>query len=163
MPPAWWLSPTYYNGGSPLTGYQANNCVVGNNVREGNIFLFLLPFIEQNNLYQQCNDGAGHLYGHYAQRNHLVVKTYICPGDGTSWQGVTGTKATGPNLNYQGYPQANYYANMYVFNPVTTGSIVTSMPSGTSNTVMFAEHIFLCYTNNSNNLTTILAGRSLRV
>src|SRR6185312_13493666 len=43
VPPAWWLSPTYYNGGQPLTGYQSNNSVVGNNMREGNIFFFLLP------------------------------------------------------------------------------------------------------------------------
>jgi prepilin-type N-terminal cleavage/methylation domain-containing protein len=158
VPPAWYWNPTAfyanYGWGNGTYGYESATNVISGNTLEGNTFFFLLPFIEQNNLYQQCTRGG--LYSaHVAQRRGYVVKTYICPADGSSYGPRAPGKSTAPNLNYWGYPQCNYMGNVFVFNPVTTGSIVTSMPSGTSNTLMFGERIFNCYTNSSNNFTTI--------
>jgi prepilin-type N-terminal cleavage/methylation domain-containing protein len=156
VPPAWYWNPkpfgATYGWGNYTYGYEAYNNVISGNVLEGNLFFFLLPFIEQNNIYQQCKVAGGLYSAHVAQRNRYVVKTYICPADGTNWL-VPGSFATGPNQNYWGYPQDNYFGNIYVFNPVTTGSIVTAMPSGTSNSVMFGERIFNCYINTANNFT----------
>jgi prepilin-type N-terminal cleavage/methylation domain-containing protein len=153
VPPAWFWNTQYFGAtfgwGGQTYGYEAYNNVISGNTIEGNAFFFLLPFIEQNNIYQQCLSG-GKYNAHIAQINRYVVKTYICPADGTNWQ-VPGSQANGPNQNYWGFPQCSYFGNVYVFNPVTTGTIVTAMPSGTSNTVMYAERIFNCYTTSAAN------------
>jgi prepilin-type N-terminal cleavage/methylation domain-containing protein len=170
VPPAWYWNVLPQNGpptsrglylyiksfagsgwGQTTYGWESYNNVIAGNVLEGSAFFFLLPFIEQNNIYQQCKTSFGYS-AHVAQNNRYVVKTYICPADGTNWL-VPGSQATGPYQNYWGFPQCNYFGNVYVFNPVNTGSIVTSMPSGTSNTVMFGERIFNCYVNTANNFS----------
>jgi hypothetical protein len=104
---------------------------------DGTCHYYLLPFIEQNNLYQLSGGSANNV-------KTTVIKTFICPSDPTNWMGVPGSKATGPYVNYWGWGQTNYYDNIAVFNPVNTGSIVTSMPNGTSNTVCWAEHVLNC-------------------
>jgi prepilin-type N-terminal cleavage/methylation domain-containing protein len=144
VPPAWYYPVSY--------GYESNNygpVVSATNaagVTEGTCQYFLLPFIEQNNLFVQSGGKATNV-----RKN--VVKTFICPSDGTNWAGVNQTSATGPNFNYYGYAQCNYSGNVWVFNPVNPASIVAAMPNGTSNTVCWGERIFQCYTNSSNNLT----------
>jgi prepilin-type N-terminal cleavage/methylation domain-containing protein len=149
VPPAWYWNASFgpatsnfgtgpgtnygYPAGTPL---EASNNAAG--VLEGSCQYLLLPFIEQNNLYQQSAGAATNV-------RTAVVKTYICPADATNWLGVPGTQATSPYQNYFGSGVCSYFANVYVFNPVTLGSIVTSMPSGTSNTVCWAEHIINCW------------------
>jgi prepilin-type N-terminal cleavage/methylation domain-containing protein len=154
MPPAWWwqvsyFAPIWYNQyyGSPnphnpptwiqggTFGIMGSASVTG--ALDGSLQYFLLPFLEQNNIYQMSN-------GDCSLVRWMVVKTYICPSDGTNWMGSPGTAATNPNQNYLGFGQCNYEGNVAVFNPLTQVSLVASMPNGTSNTVCWAEHIFNC-------------------
>jgi prepilin-type N-terminal cleavage/methylation domain-containing protein len=144
VPPAWFWPPSY--------GYDSNNygpmCSPTNvaGVVEGSCQYFLLPFIEQNNLFQQSFTTRNGVTGYYAtsvKRN--VVKTFICPSDGTTWAGLPGSQAMSAHGNYWNYGQCNYYDNIAVFNPAMPGTIVSAMPNGTSNTVCWAEHIFNCW------------------
>ena len=108
-------------------------------VQEGTFHFYLLPFIEQNNLYQQA--------GGYVTR---IIKT--CGQDLSLPFGRIELDGSfrvgsddGPGQNYQGYGQSSYFANVWIFNPVLQGSLLTAMPNGTSNTVCLAEHILACY------------------
>jgi hypothetical protein len=72
----------------------------------GSCLMFLLPFLEQNNLFLQSNG-----YSKNVQSN--VVKGYICPSDASNWVGVPNglgeppgwssggsSNASGPYMNY---------------------------------------------------------------
>jgi prepilin-type N-terminal cleavage/methylation domain-containing protein len=134
MPPAWWwpknlnkYSATYYlPGGYPYADAAGN--VTGTT---GSLQFFLLPFLEQNNLYLQANGNANNV-------RKVVVKTFICPSDGTSWPNVP------QYTNMNGNAMCSYLGNVWVFNPLAPGTMVTAMPDGTSNTVTWAEAIFNC-------------------
>ena len=108
----------------------------------GNIFFFLLPFIEQDNLYKLG----------YVVNSPTVIKTYVAPLDGTSNGNITGS----------GGGSGNYAANPLVFGTgVLTGTSITSMSlygqaklpatfkDGQSNTVMFAEKKGTCTSGGS--------------
>jgi prepilin-type N-terminal cleavage/methylation domain-containing protein len=116
------------------------------------ILYFLLPFIEQNNLYV-LGTGSGNptLTGNYTFRSDggngnavngvvlrsQIVSTYLCPTDISEPN----------NLNVTQNPPiaaANYRANVMVFDPNGPGTIVNSMPDGTANTIAFAHGYQLC-------------------
>jgi prepilin-type N-terminal cleavage/methylation domain-containing protein len=151
VPPAWWWPGInypqynfpgypYYNG---TFNYETTARTAAGTI--GGLPYYLLPFIEQNNIYQLSFNGPRTPgVGNSANVRPYVIKTYICPADGTSWQGVKGSVA-GPNQNYFGYGQINYLGNVWIFNPEGPGTLLTSMPNGTSNTVCFAERLFNCY------------------
>jgi prepilin-type N-terminal cleavage/methylation domain-containing protein/prepilin-type processing-associated H-X9-DG protein len=139
VPPAyWWNTANHWN----YPGYtcpQAN--VTGT---EGSFFYFILPFIEQNALYVSSNGNVENVYTN-------VVKTYICPADGSNWT------ASGQPLskNAHGLGGSSYAANVWVFWPYLAqtpnwpgspgpSSIMNAMPDGTSNTVIFAERYLNC-------------------
>jgi prepilin-type N-terminal cleavage/methylation domain-containing protein len=110
----------------------------------GSLFYYLLPFIEQDNLYRQGQQGNGS-----STVGSTVITTFLCPSDPSSPTGYTGTNnnAKIPQTNTiqrDNYAVCNYCGNLLVFNPSGPGSIVTAMPNGTSNTVMFAERYRLC-------------------
>ena len=123
------LPPGY--GEFPATG---SGGWLGNQT-EGTCFFNLLPFIEQQNLYNQAatNGGQAHL-SMVLQWNGISrsVKTYIAPAD-PSWQ--TGNNAL---TSYR-------YNGLAWFNPVGSqnwnGSPMfpTSFTDGTSNTILFTE------------------------
>jgi prepilin-type N-terminal cleavage/methylation domain-containing protein len=138
LPPSIGLYPSNY-------GRQAD----GNS--DGGIFLHLLPYIEQQNLFNATsgtNDSRNGTHQTYSQWNMpvAIVKTYICPSDhtislGQSW---TGDKAYGSygvngqlfkhNYNW-GYSLAQY-----------PGSIT----DGTSNTIFFTDKLSVCSYGNYN-------------
>jgi len=108
------LPPMYLNGG----GYV------------GSLHFFLLPYIEQDALFKTCN-------GNSANQASVQVKTFLCPSDGSSTPRVA-------NNTFNGYASCNYAGNVWVFDPRGPGSVISGMPDGSSNTVMFAERYKEC-------------------
>jgi len=102
----------------------------------GSLHFFILPFIEQDNVYNAAGNNSWN-------QNNTAIKTYVCPSDGTQWNS---------------YPQGgtSYAFNTYVFAPSSVGGgwgvdhnlytngLSASMPDGTSQTVIFAERYRLC-------------------
>jgi type II secretory pathway pseudopilin PulG len=100
----------------------------------GNVFFYLLPFMEQQNIYNL----GGNPPNSYVTNNIYdeTIKSYLCPSDSTNqpvqmWSG--------------GWACGNYVANYQLFgtfpNAQGNGSpnIPASIPDGTSNTIFFAE------------------------
>jgi len=116
LPPGW----TY--GGNPNAGQSIY----------GSLHFYLLPFIEQDNIYRAAGNNSWN-------QNNTRVKTFHCPSDSTVWTS---------------YPDGgtNYAWNVWVFQQNVTwgsgstpaGSLLTAMPDGTSNCVMFVERYKLC-------------------
>jgi prepilin-type N-terminal cleavage/methylation domain-containing protein len=153
VPPAWWWPsiPPYTtqwgwratlfpslrvnppNPGAGTLGsptYVSKSSVVG---RMGSAHFFLLPFMEQQNLYNQSN-------GTLASYTNVIkapLKNLNCPSDPSSWP-------TGPYLNSHGYGATNYIGNVLVFNPQGPGTLLTSMSKGTSTTIIWAEKYKNC-------------------
>jgi prepilin-type N-terminal cleavage/methylation domain-containing protein len=102
--------------------------------RFGTTFYFLLPFVEQDNLFKQ-------------QVNHswdanAVVKTYQAPADPS-------LPASG--RTWSNRPATSYAANWHVFRggwdeDWQAGGVnrITSITDGTSNTILFAERYAVC-------------------
>lgn len=108
----------------------------------GTILLTLMPFVEQQGLYnQRLATPANTFIGPPA--TPIPVKTYYCPSDFSVSGGV----------NDQGFAAASYGANYQLFGTVVQNTAFTpqyrldTIPDGTSNTVAFAEHISTGYTS----------------
>jgi prepilin-type N-terminal cleavage/methylation domain-containing protein len=100
-------------------------------VQYGSLHYWLLPYIEQENVYKAAGNNSWN-------QNNTPIKTFVCPSDPTVWNS---------------YPQGgtNYAWNVWVFSggvgwggDQKPGTIVSGMPDGTSNTVIFAERYRLC-------------------
>jgi prepilin-type N-terminal cleavage/methylation domain-containing protein len=131
-----------------------------------NVFAFLLPFIEQDAVYQQCisytQANGGFTGAGPGTAEYWVIKTYQCPSDPTPGNGHGAQDGIGGPT---GWGTSNYAANYYVFgNPMQASdaaavqgnaNIPTTFPDGTSNTVMFTERYANC-TNDSTNVYTAL-------
>jgi prepilin-type N-terminal cleavage/methylation domain-containing protein len=115
------------------------------------VFIDLLPYVEQENLYKAGSsqdptvgaNGFGWLYiSNFVAPQ--VVKTYLCPSDATN------PAHTDPNFGYGSspfgtqYATTSYRANLMVFDPNNNRSLRNSMLHGTSNTVMFAHGLEKC-------------------
>ncbi|HWG42545.1 MAG TPA: DUF1559 domain-containing protein [Gemmataceae bacterium] len=104
----------------------------------GTIFFFLLPYLEQNNLYQQANGDSMNVGGQ-------IVKTFICPSDPSQSTPSGGCGVmNGPNIQRDGFASCCYAANVMVFEPRGTQSITAQVTDGTANTVAFAERFKNC-------------------
>jgi prepilin-type N-terminal cleavage/methylation domain-containing protein len=98
----------------------------------GTLHFFLLPFIEQDNVFKAAGNNSWN-------QNGTLVKTYQCPSDPSRW-------ANFPNNG------VNYAFNILVFSgggygwatDQKPGGITQSMPDGSSNTVMFGERYRQC-------------------
>jgi prepilin-type N-terminal cleavage/methylation domain-containing protein len=109
-------------------------------------FSWLLPYIEQDNLFKSMTRGNVPP-GAYCGGQYMVpVKTYICPSDpSNASSGLSLTTNGGAN----GFAVSNYSANYLVFgNPNASGDyacvqglarIPSSIPDGLSNTIFFGE------------------------
>jgi prepilin-type N-terminal cleavage/methylation domain-containing protein len=144
----------------PATGYYPGSQGPG---AYGTAFFHLLPFIEQDNLYNSTADGLGNYISLYpggpappfglplppaAPAYAHGVKVFLCPSDpSVSTDGV---------LNIQGF---NFGAGCYALNALIFAKVDTyynykdpdgraRIPStfvdGTSNTIMFAEKLAQC-------------------
>jgi prepilin-type N-terminal cleavage/methylation domain-containing protein len=106
-----------------------------NGTQYGSILFFLLPYIEQDNIYKLAGNNSANQAGQ-------VIKTFICPSD------ASGGRAA--NNLFNGYASSSYAANVWVFSSGSgnidqkPGTLITAMPDGTSNTVIFAERYKEC-------------------
>jgi len=106
---------------------------------KGGLHFWLLPYVEQDALYKSASATGDSGTQPWASN---VVKTYICPSDPTQ-----------PGNTWNNYGSCNYAGNLMVFGvgpgsgwgtDIVAGTVVTAMPDGTSNTVMFAERMKEC-------------------
>jgi prepilin-type N-terminal cleavage/methylation domain-containing protein len=106
----------------------------------GTIFYYLLPYLEQDNLYNQSA-------GNSMNVGSTIIKGFICPSDPSVINaGSYGGCGLMNSLNIQrdGFASSCYAANVLVFEPRGTTNITAQVPDGTSNTVAFAERYKNC-------------------
>jgi prepilin-type N-terminal cleavage/methylation domain-containing protein len=126
-------------------------------------FYFLLPYIEQQALYNSGasatnSDQANSGYIHYSSYQGgaggpavatAIIPTYICPADTTD-PGLHTDPSTGTT-----YAPGNYAGNVMVYDPSLPKSLLKAMPDGTSNTIMLGHRLQICDgTNLGNNPVT---------
>jgi prepilin-type N-terminal cleavage/methylation domain-containing protein len=121
---------------------------------------FLLPFLEQDNLYRQMGPntvGPNGSPGYCGGRYNVVIKTFVCPSDPGNSSGFS----TSGLIDADQFAGCSYGANYFAFgNPNANSdwfrvqgnnSIPKSFPDGTSNTILFAEVYITCGTTGINN------------
>jgi prepilin-type processing-associated H-X9-DG protein len=101
---------------------------------DGTVFFYILPYLEQDNLYKNAGDGKGNYSAWTNSTYSVLIKTYLCPSDGSS----------GERPLYDGWlATSSYAANFLVFR--TGGArFPASIADGTSNTIFFAERYQVC-------------------
>jgi len=97
------------------------------NEKAGTLFFHLLPFIEQNNVYQQAKGDVNNnaTYG-------MIIPTFLNPMD----------KSAPPDNRYKGWLATTSYAtNWMVFGHTAggTANIPQTFLDGTSNTIVYTE------------------------
>jgi prepilin-type N-terminal cleavage/methylation domain-containing protein/prepilin-type processing-associated H-X9-DG protein len=128
-----------YNGNLPPSiGLWPNKNASANNL-DGGLFMFILPFIEQENILNTNGvlipvDGRNGNLPAYSQWTTPVqqarIKVYTCPTDRTNvadWGGAYSSYAHNGQLFLQ-----TYWGNGY-------GRYPASLSDGTSNTIMYTE------------------------
>jgi prepilin-type N-terminal cleavage/methylation domain-containing protein len=114
---------------------------------------FLLPFIEQDDLYRQMGPttvGPNGSPGYCGGRYNVPIKTFVCPTD----PGQSNGFSISGLIDADKFAGSSYGANYFAFgNPNATSdwfrvqgnnSIPRSFPDGTSNTILFAEVFITC-------------------
>ena len=114
----------------------------------GNAFFHLLPYLEQDNLYQQ-SDVGGFFFAGNNQVFAQPVKTFLCPSDPT-----VGGDGTVQDNQGKVWGASSYAGNVQVFatvkpdgefvNPQGAARLAATFPDGTSNTILFAEKYARC-------------------
>ena len=97
----------------------------------GSLDFYLLPYLEGTAIVASAN-------GNSANAKNQPVKFFLCPSDPTLLGNTYIDPGTGP------WASTNYAANVWVFDFRGTGDLSTSMPHGTSTTVIFAERYKEC-------------------
>jgi prepilin-type N-terminal cleavage/methylation domain-containing protein len=142
-----------YNGIMPpgLGGYPTLTPTTarGGNGSYGGTLFFLLPYIEQQNLYNFCKNAGGSGYdpergaGPQSEGGYLTqaVKTYICPSDPTYGNGLAGGWAAVGSYVFSGM--------IFQSDWIGYSNFPASIPDGTSNTIFFTETYSLGTSNGS--------------
>jgi prepilin-type N-terminal cleavage/methylation domain-containing protein len=115
----------------------------------GPLHFYLLPYLEQNNLFESTKNNITPYQVMFSGADLVVVKEYICPSDPTAPSNKVGSYSLPDNSppfygTFPGWAACSYAGNVMVFEPQGTGTILTGMPDGSSNTVMFAERYKDC-------------------
>jgi prepilin-type N-terminal cleavage/methylation domain-containing protein len=103
-------------------------------IRQCSTFWALLPFVEQDNLYRTLPAGQTSSAYFNGSGRPVPVKIYVCPSD------ASGIRPDGIGA---GWNLSSYNVNGEVF-VSQYPSIGSTFTDGTSNTVLFVEHIALC-------------------
>jgi prepilin-type N-terminal cleavage/methylation domain-containing protein len=126
--------------------YPSNGQPAGGN-GDGGFFLHILPYIEQNNLYNatsvtpEPNDrnGGQQTYSQWtAAAQNATVKTYVCPSDYTYSPGQGGYGGYGVN--------GQLFRHNYQWGGVGLSIFPATLSDGTSNTIMVTEKLAHCNT-----------------
>jgi prepilin-type N-terminal cleavage/methylation domain-containing protein len=118
----------------------------------GTAHYFLLPFIEQDNVYKDPEinhdvpQNGGGLVEAHSYRSHKIIKTYVAPNDPS----MPASKATWDYYGLRG--ATSYSANWHAMRGgwdedwQNSGkmSIPSSFPDGTNNTILFLERRTIC-------------------
>jgi prepilin-type N-terminal cleavage/methylation domain-containing protein len=105
-----------------------------NATSDGTLHFYLLPFVEQDALYNLGNDGAGNFSVWNKNVYSQNIPVFHCPNDASG----------GSSHLYDGWlATTNYAANFMVF-ALGGARIPASIPDGTSNTLFFAERYQIC-------------------
>ncbi|MGH7169082.1 MAG: DUF1559 domain-containing protein [Gemmataceae bacterium] len=121
------------------------------------LFFYLLPFIEQNNLYnyydptQPFATYVSPIQGPFTVAS-TFINTYLCPSDGTntgrSLQMFGIDISPTPPPPYAGSFSGSYATSNYAANGLLFGNNSASLPQsfgdGTSNTILIAEKLQVC-------------------
>jgi prepilin-type N-terminal cleavage/methylation domain-containing protein len=134
-----------------------------NGAGTGSLFYFLLPYMEQDNIYKlgqvlpnNTNPQPDAYWGNFNSMQTPaanIIKSYLCPSDGTNSPAPTWTN---------GWVVGNYADNNEVFgdpgwagwannNTGYRARIPATIPDGTSNTIGIAEKIAHACTGNGSN------------
>jgi prepilin-type N-terminal cleavage/methylation domain-containing protein len=118
--------------------------------RETNIFFSILPHVEQKNLVTLSTTatnngyyfpGAGWL-AYCVTIGNQPVQLYLCPSDGTN---PDHQDPNSPNWYGPQYATGGYAANVMIFDPnPRTRTLLTAMPNGTTNTVIYGHKLEKC-------------------
>jgi prepilin-type N-terminal cleavage/methylation domain-containing protein len=139
------------NGGKLPPGigkYPGNGAQNSSGMVNGGVFMPILPFIEQQNLFNASliPDGRNGNLPTYSEWAGILqetqVKSFICPADPTQ----TGTLYG--RASYAGNGQL-FFTN-YNWSPPGLLSYPASIPDGTSQTIFFAEKLAECNQGNYN-------------
>ncbi|OWK43915.1 hypothetical protein FRUB_03514 [Fimbriiglobus ruber] len=139
-----------------LSGYQS---VVTSTTGFCNIHFWLLPYIEQQNLYNTCFTGS---YYNQSLVGNSIVKTFQCPSD-PSWNNglALSTLGSGPvscyGANAQAFAQWSGSSGQVTCtnqgpggdidaNAATAQSTIAQFSDGTSNTIVFTDKLANCGT-----------------
>ena len=110
------------------------------------VFYWMLPFVEQQGLYDAANRDINTVLGSKVFYKHSIG-AYLCPDE--QMPTVDGASAIGGYADVDEWAYSNYGANYYVFgSPVANTTEGTTalgdIRDGTSNTVLFAERYGAC-------------------
>ena len=162
---------------APMVGYFPQSTNAGNGVAnspgnvQGTFFYFLLPFIEQQNVYDRIaipNSLNGNNYSSWWAS--YGIKTYVSPADPSSTP--TGLFDTGsprytasyaPNeMIFNNTPSSVLAQNQdnWFGNTVPFARIPAAFPDGTSNTITFAEKYATCGTGGTGNVSNFCWGET---
>jgi prepilin-type N-terminal cleavage/methylation domain-containing protein len=128
-------------GASPIQGFTSPyGRIISPTGTTGTTFYYLLPYMEQQNLYNLAGGNSMNL-------SDQIIKGYLCPSDpsvnNANIYGGCGVM-NGDNIQRDNFGSSCYAANVMVFDPRSNASIVQRVTDGTSNTVMFAERYKNC-------------------
>jgi prepilin-type processing-associated H-X9-DG protein len=101
---------------------------------DGTLHFYLLPFIEQDNLYKNAADAGGVFSVWNNGTYSALIKTYVCPVDSSA----------GKQFLYDDWlATTNYGANFLAFG-LAGAKIPATFTDGLSNTIAFAERRQIC-------------------
>jgi type II secretory pathway pseudopilin PulG len=101
---------------------------------DGTVQFYLLPFVEQEELFKDGADGAGGFSVWSKGVYNKPVTNFLCPAD-----------ASGGDAHlFMDWLATSSYASNYLVFAQGGARIPASFPDGTSNTILFAERFQIC-------------------
>jgi type II secretory pathway pseudopilin PulG len=144
LPPA--LAGDKASVGSPPGVVTPASAAAGKPPLEANLFFILLPFVEQQNIYNNALTGfSTYTLATGGSYFNKPVKLFLCPSDPSPNNGLTASGAAGSSYAYNLplFATAASAPSSTVFHWGPQYNI-GNIPDGTSNTISFAERLVSC-------------------